>query len=89
MELVNRTLYCVWQTLDEVLERRNDICKCDKCRHDMACMAMNNLKPNYFVSKHGAVYAKLNELSQQKNIDILAEVARAVDKVSRNPHHLD
>jgi competence protein ComFB len=89
VELINRTLHCVWQTLDEVLEKRTDICKCEKCRYDMVCMALNNLRPNYFVSKHGSVYAKLGDLSQQKRTDVLTEVTRAVDRVSNNPHHLD
>jgi competence protein ComFB len=89
VDLINRTSHGVWQTLDEVLEQREDICKCEQCRYDMACMALNNLRPNYFVSKHGSVYAKLVELSQQSRTDVLIEVTRAVDRVSNNPHHLD
>lgn len=88
MELVNYTLNIVWDILDEVLSEREDICKCEQCRYDMACMAVNRLKPNYVVNRHGSVYAKVKMLSQQNRIDILTEVVKAVDKVSANPHHL-
>lgn len=89
MELLNHTEHIVWQTLNELLGQRTDICKCEKCRYDMACMALNQLKPNYSISKHGSVYAKLKVLSQQSHTDIVTEVARAIEKVSQNPHHLD
>jgi len=89
VELFNHTEYFVWQTLNELLDQRTDICKCEKCRFDMACMALNQLKPNYSVSKKGSVYAKLKVLTIQSHTDVLAEVARAVEKVSQNPYHLE
>lgn len=89
MELVNYTLNNVWEILDEVLSKREDICKCEQCRYDIACMAVNRLKPNYVVNKHGGVYAKIKMLSQQNRTDILTEVIKAVEKVSTNPHHLE
>jgi competence protein ComFB len=88
VELINQTLHSVWQTLEEVLVQRPEVCQCEKCRYDMVCLALNNLKPRYYVSRHGAIYAKLNALSQQSRTDVLTEVARAVEKVSKNPHHL-
>lgn len=89
MELVNHTLLWVWETLDLVLAERPQVCQCERCRYDMACMALNRLKPNYVVSKHGTVYAKTKMLSQQIRTDVLTEVVRAVEKVSKNPHHLE
>lgn len=89
MELLNHTEHMVWQTLNELLDQRTDICKCEKCCYDMACMALNQLKPNYSVSNMGSVYAKLKVLTQQSHTDVLTEVARAIEKVSQNPHHLD
>lgn len=89
MELVNYTLTWVWETLDEVLQKQTDICKCEKCRYDMACLAINRLKPNYVVSKHGQVYARLKMLEQQNCTDVLTEVLKAVERISQNPHHLE
>lgn len=89
MELVNYTLIWVWEALEEVLASKENICKCEQCKYDMACMAVNRLKPNYVVNTHGRVYAKIKMLSHQNRTDILTEVVKAVDKVSRNPHHLE
>lgn len=88
MELVNYTLQWVWQVLDEVLLNKPEICRCDVCRHDMACLAANRLKPNYAVSDHGQVYIKSQMLKQQTYADVLTEVLKAVEQVSKNPHHL-
>lgn len=88
MELINYTLKWVWDVLDEVLKERDDICKCESCRFDIACMAVNRLKPNYVISEHGKVYAKIKMLSYQSRTDVLTEVVKAVEKVSENPHHL-
>ena len=87
MELVNYTLNWVWETIDEVLRERSDICKCEKCRHDIACLSANRLQPHYVVSDSGMIYTKLRMLSYQNHIDILTEVAKAVEQVSHNPHH--
>lgn len=88
MELINYTLNWVWETLDEVLQEREDICKCESCRYDIACMAINRLKPNYVISEHGKIYAKIKMLSYQSKTDVLTEVVKAVEIVSKNPHHL-
>lgn len=89
MELVNFTLKWIWEILDEVLKEREDICKCEKCRYDIACLAVNRLKPNYVVSEHGRLYAKTKMLSQQSRTDVLTEILKAIEKVTANPHHLD
>ena len=89
MELVNYTLMWVWEVLDEVLKNKPDICACEKCRFDIACLAVNRLKPNYVVSKHGGVYARSKMRSQQNRTDVLTEVLKAIEQVSRNPHHLE
>ena len=89
MELENYTLKWVWEALDEVLKDSPDVCSCEQCRYDIACLAVNRLKPNYVVSKHGQIYAKIKMLSQQMPTDILTEVVKAVEQVSKNPHHLE
>mgnify|MGYP001224341974 CR=1 FL=1 len=87
MELVNYTLEWVWEVLDEVLNEREDICKCEKCRYDMACMALNRLRSNYAVSESGKIITKTKMLSVQEKTNVLTEVLKAVEAVSKNPHH--
>ena len=89
MELINYTLKWVWESVDKVLQENPDVCSCEQCRHDIACMAVNRLKPTYVVSQHGQVYAKIKMLSQQMPTDILTEVVKAMEQVSKNPHHLE
>jgi hypothetical protein len=54
----------------------------------MLAMALNRLKPNYVVSQHGSVYTKIKMLEQQQNTDVIAEVVKAMEQVSKNPRHL-
>lgn len=88
MKLHNYTKDWVCDTLDEVLKDRPHICDCQQCRYDMAAMALNRLKPHYVVNRHGSVYAKSKMLGQQHRTDVLAEVIKAVEHVSKNPHHM-
>lgn len=89
MKLVNYTEKWVWEILEEVLEERSEVCGCEQCRYDIAALALNNLKPNYVISKHGQVYTKTKMLSQQNKTDVLTEVLKSVDKIHNNPHHLE
>lgn len=89
MQLINFTEKRVWETLDEMLEEKTGICKCERCRLDIAAMALNRLKPNYAVSKHGNVYARIKMLGQQTCADVVAEVAKALEQVTARPHHLE
>jgi competence protein ComFB len=73
--------------MDEVLPKYPDICKCERCRYDIAAFAANRLTPFYVVSRNGYIFAKTKLLSQQSRADILAEVIKAIEIVSKNPHH--
>lgn len=74
------------------LERRladyenTDICLCQDCVLDMACLALNSVKPLYRVSLLGTMYAHA-----QGEGELHAEVARAVgtaiEKVRAHPSH--
>ncbi len=89
MKLINYTEKWVWEVLEEVLAEHPDVCCCEQCRYDMAALALNNLKPNYVISKHGQVYTKTKMLLQQNKTDVLTEVLKAVGKIHKNPHHLE
>ena len=62
-----------------------DICKCTDCVQDMACYALNQIKPKYTVSLLGSLFTKAEteELIQ----DIQKIVRQAVEKISQNPLH--
>ncbi len=74
-------------TLEEVLARKDDVCKCDRCKMDIKALALNNLPPKYVVTDIGYVYTKANELAAQFKTDITVAITNALKTVSKNPRH--
>ncbi len=87
MELKNQTEIYVLQHLDSVLEKYPGCCTCDHCRQDIAIIALNHLPPRYVSTEKGCVFAKLDAMSLEAKIEIVEEIAKAAEIVSKNPHH--
>ena len=77
----------VEHVLPTIIHEYNDICKCDKCMDDIKAIALNNLKPAYIVTDKGNAYTKVNELISQFNVDVMNEITKAVEIVSKNSKH--
>ena len=75
------------ETLPTVIDKYTDICKCEKCIDDIKAITLNNLKPLYIVTEEGAIYSKLKELEQQFKTDIISELIKAIELVSKRPKH--
>lgn len=88
MELQNYMEILMWQRLDDVLDAHPDVCRCEKCRYDIAALAMNFLPPRYVVTDRGQVYTKIKALEQQFTIDIVSAITHAVKIVKSSPHHV-
>lgn len=78
----------VFTTIDDVLK---DIimCKCDRCRMDIAAKALNDLPPQYVVTEKGEVYSKIKNLKVQFEVDVISAITKAAVIVKRNPRHDD
>lgn len=87
MELKNYMEILVWQQLDDILSDQMDICICEKCRYDIAALALNFLPPRYVVTNKGETFTKVKALEQQFNIDIITAVTQASKIVGSQPHH--
>lgn len=87
MELHNYIEKVVREVLEEILSRKNDICKCEKCRLDMMAIALNNLPPQYYVSDKGEVFSKLMSTYADMRTKVLTEVTKAVMQVEKRPSH--
>ncbi|SHH07800.1 late competence development ComFB family protein [Tepidibacter thalassicus] len=72
--------------LEKVLQKYEGICKCEKCILDIKAIALNNLSPKYCVTQKGKVFVKLNEMDSQFNADIMNQLVKAIEIVSKNPH---
>ena len=88
MELKNYMEILMWQQLDDVLASHQGVCKCEKCRYDIAALTMNFLPPRYVVTDKGQMFTKIKALEQQFTIDIVTAITHAVTIVNRSPHHL-
>ena len=86
MPLKNYMEDMVLHTLDQVLAKTPDICRCEECKESMRAIALNALPPAYAVTARGESFTKAKELDMQSNADVLSAVCRAVDIVSANPH---
>lgn len=87
MELKNYMEILMWQQLDDVLNAHLGICRCEKCRYDIAALAMNFLPPRYVVTDKGQMYTRIKALEQQFTVDIVTAITNAVTIVSHAPHH--
>lgn len=81
--LVNLMENLVVERLDQAFEKFN-CCKCDKCRKDVAAVALNNLSPHYVVVDPDAIEASLADCPTK---EISAAIIKAILKVKSNPRH--
>lgn len=83
--LVNQMERQVFEELEKQLDAipDGDICKCNDCVLDMACMALNKLPPWYRVSLMGSLFSELESGKIQKQV--AEKVAAAIEKISLNP----
>lgn len=88
MELQNYMELLMWQRLDDVLDGHPGLCRCEKCRYDIAALAMNFLPPRYVVTDKGQIFTKIKALEQQFTIDIITAITHAATIVNRSPHHV-
>jgi len=64
-----------------------DMCKCEKCRMDIAAIALNELPAKYVVTDKGLLFSKIDALQQQFEIGVTAAIVRAAQIVQRMPLH--
>ncbi len=72
--------------IDDIL-RDMKTCSCERCRIDIAAKALNDLPPQYVVTRKGEVYSKINNLRAQFEVDVIAAITKAAILVKRYPNH--
>ncbi len=73
----------VLRQLDAVIRKFN-VCGCDRCRCDIAAIALNLLPPRYVVTQHHRMEQVLEEIPQK---DVTDALIKAVIKVRSHPRH--
>jgi competence protein ComFB len=70
-----------------ILKTMPDICRCDRCEMDRLAYALNNSPPKYVVTSKGTLYAKLNILQGQFEVDVIRAITDAAVRVDQHPRH--
>jgi len=85
--LKNHTEELVYKSLEQELNQiaDEDICKCNTCVVDMACLALNKLAPRYRASLLGTIYSKAEDEAFEKEVAVAVDAA--VQKIGLNPAH--
>jgi len=62
-------------------------CQCDDCRADVTAIALNNLPTKYVVSRRGEIFSKINNMEQQRSVDVISAITEAATIIAKNPRH--
>ena len=87
MKLKNLMEDEVIYTINRLLKDVDDMCTCEKCKLDIAAIALNALPPKYVVTEIGELYGKVSNMNYQFDVDVTTEVTKAINKVKNSPHH--
>lgn len=85
MVLVNLMEELVINKLDSTLDRFN-CCKCDKCKKDIAALALNRLKPRYVVMKEEE-QEKRRKAELENGSEVTGALVQAILVVKKAPWH--
>ncbi len=81
--LINLMERLVAQRLDEAFSKFN-CCKCDKCKKDVAAMALNRLPPKYVVASQDQI---VELISRQTYAEVLTAIIQSILVVKAHPNH--
>lgn len=85
MILVNIMEELVISKLDSTLLRFN-CCKCNKCKKDIAAIALNRLTPKYIVMKENDAQ-KRKDVEEKYSSDVTGALVQAILAVKKEPRH--
>ncbi|NLB88636.1 MAG: late competence development ComFB family protein [Syntrophomonadaceae bacterium] len=87
MKAINVVEKLVWEKMDDVLQHKPEMCKCDKCRADVAAYTLNKLHPRYVSSPQGELYARAEYLGKDFSTALIVVLTEAIEIVCKNPKH--
>lgn len=77
----------VGESIDRVMDGVPNICRCEKCKDDIAAYALNHLKPKYATTQKGEIISKAMTLEPQQYLDVITALTQGIAQVGRNPRH--
>ncbi len=83
LSVINLMENLVAERLDAAFEKFN-CCRCDKCKKDVAALALNYLQPKYVVADADELAALLQECSTK---EVSAALIKAILQIKNHPMH--
>jgi len=87
-------MYNLKNYMEDIVEREVNqymadagMCTCDKCRLDVMALALNELPTAYIVTKMGELFAAVDSIYLQNQINVEVAMLKAVGIVKANPKH--
>lgn len=87
MEYRNYMEVIVEEKMDEILSKYPSCCKCEQCRHDIAVIALNHLRPRYVSTEKGQIFARIEEMNSRSEVEVIRQLIQAVETVMAHPRH--
>jgi competence protein ComFB len=84
---VNNIEQAVFTSTDQQSEADKEFCGCQKCRADVAAVALAGLEPLYSTSENGYEMAREMIDHPSTRARIAAKVSEALDRVKGRPRH--
>ncbi len=87
MELKNFMEDCVIAKIDAMIPQYPGYCFCEECKRDVAILALNHLPPKYVSTEKGQIFARVEGMGRQYEVEIIKQVAEAIEIVNAHPRH--
>jgi competence protein ComFB len=87
MKIQNYMEDVVQDEMEQLINERDNVCKCTKCKLDIMVWVLNRVPAKYVITDRGRLYTKLKEQEVQFKADVVKELTKAIDFVSKNPQH--
>ncbi|ORT99499.1 hypothetical protein D081_1874 [Anaerovibrio sp. JC8] len=73
--------------IERLAPRYPDCCWCEKCKRDVAILALNHLPAKYASTEKGQVFTRVESMERDNEIEIIKQIAEATNIVRAHPRH--
>ncbi|MEZ7891688.1 MAG: late competence development ComFB family protein [Candidatus Wallbacteria bacterium] len=88
MAIYNYVEDLVYSKILDLLSKKPEVCRCDKCIDDMAALALAGLPVIPYVTPDGGVFRQVQNMTNDKlKIEVATRCIRALETVKNNSKH--
>lgn len=71
----------------ENVAKETGCCTCARCKQDILCLALNQLRPKYITTEHGKEFAQRSNFDPQFESKVRTALIKSIQTVSKDPRH--